>query len=145
MEKLNNLLQNESVTGLTNSQEKPSQEVKLPDVWVLALFKKFQGRYLHKWTSAIEDIEREAMQEWSEVLGGLSGEQIKRGLSSWGNDWPPTAHEFRKACEGVESKPYHKPFEKEQIYIANPGTEKARVSAMSDIKKMLGNTATHYK
>jgi len=67
---------------------------------VLAIFKKLQARYLHKWTSAIEGIEEEAMREWGRVLKGLTGEQIKCGLDNWSSDWPPAADEFRKACTG---------------------------------------------
>lgn len=72
----------------------------MSSVWVLAIFKKFQARYLHKWTSAIEGIEEEAMREWSQVLAGLTGEQVKHGFDSWSEAWPPSADEFRAACVG---------------------------------------------
>ena len=42
------------------------------------------------------------MREWSEVLTGLTGEDISRGLSSWSGKWPPDAYEFRGACKGVK-------------------------------------------
>lgn len=72
----------------------------IPAHWVSALFKRFQARYLHKWTSAIEGIESIAVAEWSQKLNGLSGDQIKTGLDNWSNDWPPCADEFRDACLG---------------------------------------------
>lgn len=70
----------------------------LPKHWIAEIFKKFQARYLHKWTSAIDGLEDYAVKEWSEKLGGITGEQIKRGLESWSEDWPPSADEFRKCC-----------------------------------------------
>jgi len=75
-------------------------------VWVLAIFKKLQARYLHKWTSAIEGIEEEVMSEWSQVLSGLTGEQVKRGLDSWDSEWPPTANEFKNVCVGQGRNDY---------------------------------------
>lgn len=71
---------------------------KLSDVWVTALFKKLQARYGHKWSTAIEGIEKVAVTEWAEGLAGLSGEQIKTGLDTWDNDWPPSMPEFKNAC-----------------------------------------------
>lgn len=71
-----------------------------PKSWVSALFKKIQARYGHKWTSCIDGIEDIAVAEWSETLGGLTGEQIKHGLDTWNGDWPPSAPEFKNACLG---------------------------------------------
>lgn len=76
------------------------QGAKLPELWVLALFKKLQGIYLHKWTSALEGIEDTAISEWQTALGGLSGDQIKKGLDSLSDEWPPSAVGFRALCEG---------------------------------------------
>lgn len=72
---------------------------KLSDVWVLALFKKFQARYLLKWTSAIQGIEGAAMKEWGQILAGLDGDDIKRGLDKMNSEWTPTAYEFRELCK----------------------------------------------
>ena len=72
----------------------------MSEVWILAIFKKFQAIYLHKWTSAIEGIEETAMVEWSQALGGLTGDQVKNGLSNLTDEWPPTAISFRTLCEG---------------------------------------------
>jgi len=83
-----------------NSHKRQSTEEKLSDVWVLALFKRFQARYLSKWTSAIEGIEKIAMEEWGKELAGLTGDQVSHGLKSWHGDWPPSAIEFKKACTG---------------------------------------------
>lgn len=83
-----------------SSQRKQSNENGLSEVWVLALFKKLQAIYLTKWTSALEGIEETAMVEWSQALRGLTGEQIKKGLDSLSEEWPPSAISFRALCEG---------------------------------------------
>ena len=83
-----------------NSQKRQSNENGLSEVWVLALFKKLQALYLTKWTSALEGIEETAMVEWSQALSGLTGEQIKNGLDSLSDEWPPSAIGFRALCEG---------------------------------------------
>jgi len=70
----------------------------MPIHWISELFKKFQGRYGHKWASSIEGIEKIAVNEWSEELDGVSGEQVAFGLKQWKEDWPPSAPEFRKCC-----------------------------------------------
>ena len=88
---------------LTNSTRSPGETSKptaLPLNWVSALFKKLQAAYGHKWTAAIDGIEEVAVQEWADGLAGLSGEQIKRGLITWREPWPPSLPEFRAACLG---------------------------------------------
>lgn len=67
-----------------------------------ALFSKFQVRYGAKWTSALSSPEliRLAVTEWSEQLAGVTGEQVRRGLAVWDEDWPPSSPQFRKACLG---------------------------------------------
>ena len=87
------------------SSEKLQSEVSqrnaaLPEHWVAALFTKFQVRYGHKWTSAMQGLEDAAVEEWSTGLGGFTGEQIARGLSEWQGDWPPSLPEFKNACIG---------------------------------------------
>lgn len=76
----------------------------LPTSWVSALFKKMQARYGHKWVSAYEGILPQAIEEWGEVLGGLTGDQIKHGLESWQEDWPPSATEFKRVCLNEKPK-----------------------------------------
>jgi hypothetical protein len=88
--------QNASATSSTRSSESRSLEKH----WTAAIFKRMQARYGHKWTSAIEGIEETAVREWSEGLGELSADQVKRGLDSWDQAWPPSLPEFRAACLG---------------------------------------------
>ena len=94
-------VRNGLATPSTKSHGNPSSENRLADHWVAAIFKKFEVRYLHRWTSAIVGLERHAVNEWARELAGLTGEQIRRGLDSLPKDWPPTAGEFRELCTGV--------------------------------------------
>lgn len=71
---------------------------------VAAIFATFSRRYLHKWDSAIEGRAKDVAVEWSERLGGLTADDVKRGLESWTEDWPPSSEEFRKACLGQTTK-----------------------------------------
>jgi len=41
-----------------------------------------------------------AVEEWSQGMAGISGEQIKRGLDEWNEDWPPSLPEFVDTCLG---------------------------------------------
>jgi len=50
------------------------------------------------------ELIRLAVREWSEVLSGVDGLQAKQGLDGWTEDWPPSAHEFRRCCLGHEGK-----------------------------------------
>jgi len=45
-------------------------------------------------------IEEIAVSEWADGLTGVTGDQIKIGLSAWDGDWPPSLPEFRKTCLG---------------------------------------------
>ena len=116
-------LQSKLVVNSTDSCKTRSTTDGLPMNWVIAIFKKFNSRYLHKWSSAISGIENEVVAEWREQLAGLSGEQISNGLKSWNEDWPPSAPEFKKACLGelkndlgLDYTPaYHREFAPERI------------------------------
>ena len=48
----------------------------------------------------MDGIEEMAVNEWSIGLSGLTGAQIKKGLTDWQEPWPPSLPEFRAACEG---------------------------------------------
>lgn len=48
----------------------------------------------------MEGIEETAVQEWSNELAGLTGDDIQRGLEAWRERWPPSLPEFRAACLG---------------------------------------------
>ena len=70
----------------------------MPAHWVAALFAKLQALYGHRWTSAIDGIEEQAVAAWSETLSGITGEQIKAGLEALADEWPPSAPQFRLHC-----------------------------------------------
>lgn len=48
----------------------------------------------------MQGVERVAVTEWSQILAGLTPMQIKHGLDTWREDWPPSAPEFHDACTG---------------------------------------------
>lgn len=82
------------------SQEETLNKTGLPINWISALFKKFQARWGHKFTSSIEGIEETAVNEWADGLAGLTGEQIANGLERWKEPWPPSLYEFHDSCTG---------------------------------------------
>jgi hypothetical protein len=93
----------------TPNRPKPDQ---LDRRWIAALFAKLQGRYGHKWSSAYPagTVLEVALAEWAEGLAGCTGDDIKRGLDQWQDDWPPTLPEFRKACRPRRLALAHAPF-----------------------------------
>jgi len=117
----------------------------LPAHWITELFKKWQGRYGNKWLSAIEGIEKIAVAEWSEQLAGLTGEQIKHGLDSWTEDWPPSAPEFKKICLGHDEQKglshntaaYREFKRNNRLLEKQPDPEIAK-SALDEMKEKLG-------
>lgn len=58
------------------------------------------GLYGHKWASSFgADVDPDGI--WAIALAGLKPNQISHGLASvvrMGNEWPPSAPEFRKLC-----------------------------------------------
>lgn len=88
-------------TNSTKSQDATSRKTACPKSWVSALFRRFQARWGHRWTSVIDGIEELAVEEWSRGLADTTSEQIKRGLeSTLDSPWPPTLPEFLIACRG---------------------------------------------
>ena len=88
----------------------------LPMSWAIALFRKLQVAYPHQWSSAYptDEIVDEALGLWSEVLSGVTGEQIRHGLQSLPSEFIPSAMAFRKLCtgdDGLHKSGAYKPFE----------------------------------
>jgi len=85
------------------------------------------------------ELTRLAVREWSDLLADVSGEQVKRGLANWREDWPPSAPEFRKACLGGKGDALHlgrayKPF----VALPRPPRDKRVGSAaLADMRKGL--------
>lgn len=108
----------------------------MPHSWTSALFKKFQARYGAKWVASIDGIEKLAVDEWSNVLAGMKGEDIARGLESWTEEWPPSAHEFKRACKQYATAA-HRPFDKSKALEKLPDPEVGK-TALSTMCKSLG-------
>jgi hypothetical protein len=88
--------------------------------------------YGHRWTGSF-GVSADQSHAWASALSGLNGEQIAVGLVAVtlrGDDWPPSAPEFRKLCTpaiqvpGVPSaeKAYRKACE-----IAHPNADRSDV------------------
>ncbi len=59
--------------------------------------------YGHRWTASF-GVSADQSHAWAATLAGLSGAQIASGLAALverGDDWPPSAPDFRKLCEGA--------------------------------------------
>ncbi|MHB0820110.1 hypothetical protein ACYCFK_17770 [Stutzerimonas stutzeri] len=67
----------------------------MEELWI-----KMAGLYGHKWASSFgADVDPDGI--WAIALAGLQSNQISHGLASvvrMGNEWPPSAPEFRKLC-----------------------------------------------
>ena len=75
-----------------------------------------------------------AVSEWGRRLAGLSGEEIKRGLDTWTDKWPPNVESFRAACLGRDNphgSAAYKPFQR-----ALPKQKADKARAVAEITKM---------
>lgn len=118
----------------------------LPKHWISALFKKWQARYGHKWVSAIDGIEELAVNEWAQVLEGITGEQIAYGLELWEESWPPSAPEFKAACLGSVKNRFgldyipecyrEKPIVDESKLLSSDQRDASRKAGREEIDKM---------
>ena len=70
----------------------------MPAHWVAGLFARFQAIYGHRWTSAIDGIEEQAVAAWGYALAGITGDQIGAGIDTLACEWPPSAPQFRLHC-----------------------------------------------
>ena len=143
--------QSKSQTGSTTSSDMDSRK-NAPSAWVAAIFRRMQAIYGSRWTASIEGIESDAVREWTRALGGLSPDQIRRGLDSLKTQWPPTLPEFRALCEGksLDGKNEHGLNYTPQVYrqsvpmnrvLDKPRDEEAGKAACSEILRMLGRRA----
>lgn len=101
---------------MTNAQ-KPSQPLRgateqhsqggsstsrktIPEVWIERLFEQFSGLYGMKFVDQWRGCDIAAVKRvWSEVLGGYTADEIKRGLDAcMTRVFPPTAPEFSMLC-----------------------------------------------
>lgn len=57
-----------------------------------------------------------AIEEWSERLAGLTGDELAYGLSVLKSEWPPTPMDFLALCtnqdDAIHNTAAYKPFER---------------------------------
>ena len=84
----------------STESSKPSLPEKLRQGLLDNLWLKMTEMYGHRWTGSV-GVSADQSHAWAAVLGGLNGQQIAVGLAALaanGDDWPPSAPEFRKLC-----------------------------------------------
>ena len=92
------------------------------------MFEKMRRRYGNLWTKNIGETPEDAtatMDEWREVLGGVTGEQLKYALDTWDAEFPPSVMQFRTRCRSQERKPMHQI----QPKLERPPRDKASAAA----------------
>ena len=102
------------------------------------MFAKFHARYGSKWQSQFpDDLWPLVQSEWLDELKGMTSNDIKRGLDTWREFWPPNIYEFVEACKKPVSKAAHK----EYVSIApiNTSPEEAK-SNIKDLRSAINKT-----
>lgn len=89
--------------------------------------------YGHRWTASF-GVSADQDHAWAATLGGLTGVQIAKGLAELaarGDDWPPSAPEFRKLCEGASPEllglPPASAAYREACRIAHPAADRTGI------------------
>ncbi len=101
MEIINKVKQNQ-ITAESCENSKTDLKI-LDDKLVIKLFAVMAAMYGQKWSSQITDSGTMGLMRnvWAKHLGGLSGDDIARGLDECVKDyksWPPTIGEFLDIC-----------------------------------------------
>jgi len=84
------------------------------------------------------ELTRLAVSEWSDRLAGLTGDQVKQGLDTWREGWPPSADEFRKVCMGSQGALHNTAAYKLFVALPKPPRDKAvGVAALAAMRDAL--------
>lgn len=105
MQAASNLAQQAVRRPLTKSvpPSKPEQPQKLRQGLLDNLWLKMTEMYGHRWTASF-GVSADQSHAWAATLGGLTGQQIAEGLAALvarGDEWPPSAPDFRNLCTGA--------------------------------------------
>jgi len=90
-------------------------------------------RYGSLWTKSIGDDKADieaVMKEWRDVLGNISGDEVKHGLDTWDSEFPPNVYQFRTACKAMRRQGAHK------VYKTLPKPEPDKESARESLNAM---------
>lgn len=94
---INTLISQQQAKSGQQSQEDSKKENSKA---IEALWQMMGSMFGHKWISSF-GAEVDPDKVWQATLRGVTPEQIKQGLaklSASGNQWPPSAPEFRELC-----------------------------------------------
>ena len=78
---------------------------------MLAIWKKLSLRYGSMFTKQYPQ-QAAARQEWAEVLGNVTGDEIVVALNNLPSSGPPNALEFRRLCRSAKIPKCHQLFRK---------------------------------
>lgn len=99
---------------------------------VLTLFRTLGHLYGHRWTASLPTSEAELAEmlaTWAQGLGGLSAEELRRGLAELvrrEDPWPPSLPELRSLCRS-RAAACHQP------YLALPRPPRDRVGGLASL------------
>ena len=82
---------------------KPEQPQMLRQGLLDNLWLKMTEMYGHRWTASF-GVSADQSHAWAATLGGLTGQRIADGLAALvtrGDEWPPSAPDFRNLCIGA--------------------------------------------
>lgn len=104
------------------------------------LFVKFHARYGGKWTSQYPpDLLPAMREEWLDALNTMTAEDIKRGLDTWQEDWPPNIVEFKKACTKKTTRAAHREYKSLQHPVCSKETAQKNIAKLKEILHASGS------
>ena len=127
------------------SGQKLKNEERAEGIWQM-----MGSMFGHRWVSSFgQKIDPD--RAWIATLMGVTDEQIKNGfraLSIRGDEWPPTAPEFRKLCLNPENKTWeqqgaaYREYRPEKLLTKITQEELNEIAKknLEEMKKMLGES-----
>ena len=113
---------------------------------MLWLWKQMLAIFGTAWTREYGEAGGNTSEIWADSLGGLTGEQIKRGVESckeWADKFPPNLAQFSKLCLTTnENTPEVKAYLEAPAKERNPEGLKQLMEVWQAVKKQSTNWAT---
>lgn len=145
------ITQQQAESGQTYSANSQKSNRDNERAKILRLWQLMGSLYGHKWTTAYGD-EADPDRVWQATLTGVSEEQIRLAmgeLAKRGDEWPPSAPEFRRLCSGSDEW-QHKVMAAKDKEIAEwpkalplkktPEQQEKAATAIAEMRAMLKNS-----